>query len=123
MEKNFFFKSTPDLYSRFVHAVVGESDDVDVDVLRYLTPLPMVGEWEVGVGVGEGGGADDVGVGHVPHHNPPLCDRGWRTGKWFGRLFHSIQIQNILLSVAIITIKGKFFFAHTSSATLTFYLN
>ena len=30
-----------------------------------------------------------------------------------------IQIQNILLSVAIITIRQKFFFAHASSATLT----
>ena len=30
-----------------------------------------------------------------------------------------IQIQNTLLSVLIITIKRKFFFAHTSSATLT----
>ena len=34
-------------------------------------------------------------------------------------LFNSVQIQNTLLSVAIITIKRKFFFAHTSSATLT----
>ena len=37
---------------------------------------------------------------------------------------HSVQfkfssVQNTLLSIAIITIKRKFFFAHTSSATLT----
>ena len=35
----------------------------------------------------------------------------------------SIQIQNTLLSIAIITSKWKFFFVHTSSATLNNVVN
>ena len=49
------------------------------------------------------------------------CSKQLSSGKgaWKKRAtFNPIQIQNTLLSVAIITVKRKKFFAHTSSATL-----
>ena len=65
------------------------------------------------VGNGDGGACNvSVMLTPAPSPTPPPLNLNMLL------LQFQIQIQNTLLSVAIITIKRKLFFAHTSSATL-----